>query len=49
MISRCCDSIFEISLDYGKELERQKAPIIDDNELTELNFDYGYLKNAQAV
>ncbi|MDO6355858.1 zinc ribbon domain-containing protein [Caloramator sp. CAR-1] len=46
LISRCCESIFEISMDYGKELERQKEPIINDNELTELNFDYGYLKKC---
>ncbi|KYH29340.1 MULTISPECIES: zinc ribbon domain-containing protein [Clostridium] len=38
--SRCCDTIFEISGELGRELEQDEKVHIDDNELREIYSNY---------
>lgn len=40
--SRCCDTIFQVSKDIGKKLERGENVSIEDGDLTEVYSNYGW-------
>ncbi|SEF39839.1 zinc-ribbon family protein [Caloramator fervidus] len=44
LISRCCETIFEISTEYGQRLEKEDDIVINDYELHEITFNYWYKK-----